>query len=420
MEPFLTRESPVNDPRIEGRDISTEIGSGQSLAWIQQCLEACNSGEEDHKTCLNHADHVGHAGQRPDLPKRVLDLSFSNEEDGDVHLKINTTGHLRGRYAALSHRWDNETKPIITTTENVDAHISRIPFSDLSASFQDAVRPCRQLSVPYLWTDTLCIIQDSLADWANQSVKMAQIYTNAYLTLAFSCAWNSQCQILTSRPPVQTLRLGGKYSHVHLRCTEDNLEFFWQGSKKGVLYRLTRFERLLQDQYVAGLWRVALPKLLPWMLNDISIDRPKNYRAPSWSWAAHDGGILFKGTGKNHAQLPNPRDVVLVDIYVENTGRDEFGPVKDSWMSVRGFCFKLVHRMSSIILYRTGWSEHMQFRGHVDVLAEFEEGRLYDRPDGVEFTLLQVSRWRIGKEGDNGSKTYPIACLMLTEEKGCL
>ena len=72
--------------------------------------------------------------------------------------------HLRGRYAALSHRWGNETKPIITTTENVDAHISRIPFSDLSTSFQDAVRPCRQLSVPYLWIDTLCIIQDSLAD----------------------------------------------------------------------------------------------------------------------------------------------------------------------------------------------------------------------------------------------------------------
>lgn len=187
-----------------------------------------------------------------------------------------------------------------------------------------------------------------------------------------------------------------------------------------VPYRLTRFERSLQDQYVAGLWRVPLPKLLPWILNDISIDRPKNYRAPSWSWAAHDGGILFKGTGNYHVQLPNPKDVVLVDIYVENTGRDEFGPVKDSWMSVRGFCFKVVYRMGSVILYRTGWNEHMQFRRHVDVLAEFEEGGLYDRPDGVEFTLLQVSRWRIGKEGDNGSKTYPIACLMLTEEKGCL
>ncbi|KAF8865757.1 HET-domain-containing protein [Acephala macrosclerotiorum] len=512
-------QSYVNDLRIEGRDISTDVGSGQSLAWIHQCLEACNSGEEEHKICLNHAN------QRPRLPMRVLDMSRSNEEDGDVRLKINTTDLLHGRYAALSHRWGTGSKPIITTTESVDAHISRIPFYKLPASFQDAVRLCRRLSIPYLWIDTLCIMQDSIADWTNQSVRMAQIYANAYLTIAFSYAWNSQCPILTSRLPIQTLRLGGKYSHVHLRCTEDeNLESFWQGSKRAwgydrhfvstagessplgsrawayqerILSRRTlfftpchlawqcrsttlvesstspqnpwkglkpvfdtynsedevlvawesvlgtynslqftftsdklvaisgiakRFEKSLQYNYVAGLWRGALPRLLPWSTTDILIDRPKQYRAPSWSWAALDGGIMTKGVGQYYVYLPHPRDVVLLDVYVENAGSDEFGPVKDAWMSVRGFCFRIIHRIDTamewIMFDLTDWNEDGQFRGRMDVRGEFEEGGLYDHPDGVEFTLLQISRWRFCKGGHKEHDTHPILCLMLKEVEG--
>jgi hypothetical protein len=36
----------------------------------------------------------------------------------------------------------------------------------------------------YLWIDSLCIIQDSKEDWANECSHMAGVYTNSYLTIA--------------------------------------------------------------------------------------------------------------------------------------------------------------------------------------------------------------------------------------------
>lgn len=122
-----------------------------------------------------------------------------------------------------------------------------------------------------------------------------------------------------------------------------------------------------------------------------------------------------------HVQLPNPRDIVLLDFYVENIGSDEFGPVKDAWMRVRGFCIKIVHRiggdgMGLIKGYHEDGPKDMPFLGHVDVCREFEEGGIYGHSDGVEFTLLQVSRWMFGHAG--ASTTYSIACLMLAEVEG--
>jgi hypothetical protein len=64
-------------------------------------------------------------------------------------------------------------------------------MSDLPATFRDAVQICRLLKVPYLWIDSLCIIQDSDEDWRDQSAKMADIYANAFLTVAASASENA-------------------------------------------------------------------------------------------------------------------------------------------------------------------------------------------------------------------------------------
>ena len=39
-------------------------------------------------------------------------------------------------------------------------------------------------SVPYIWIDSLCILQDSDQDWREQASQMADIYEGAYLTIA--------------------------------------------------------------------------------------------------------------------------------------------------------------------------------------------------------------------------------------------
>ncbi|KAF2500607.1 HET-domain-containing protein [Lophium mytilinum] len=54
------------------------------------------------------------------------------------------------------------------------------------------------------------------------------------------------------------------------------------------------FGAVYQSDYLAGLWKSALPKDLLWSSARSDISRPTVHRAPSWSWAAVDGEVSYK------------------------------------------------------------------------------------------------------------------------------
>ncbi|PHH73281.1 hypothetical protein CDD80_3925 [Ophiocordyceps camponoti-rufipedis] len=54
----------------------------------------------------------------------------------------------------------------------------------------------RQLQIPYLWIDSLCIVQDSKPDWLNESSKMGAIYRNSCLCIAASASANNKIGFL--------------------------------------------------------------------------------------------------------------------------------------------------------------------------------------------------------------------------------
>jgi hypothetical protein len=58
-----------------------------------------------------------------------------------------------------------------------------IPFQELLETFQGAITTCLPLSIPYLWNDSLCVIQDSPDDWAKKAARMADIYDNSVVTI---------------------------------------------------------------------------------------------------------------------------------------------------------------------------------------------------------------------------------------------
>ncbi|KAK8016113.1 HET-domain-containing protein [Apiospora rasikravindrae] len=103
-------------------------------------------------------------------------------------------------FIALSHCWGGTlTKDLITTSANLRSRLRGIPHGNLPPSFRDAVTITRALGVRYLWIDALCIIQDSKEDWAAESVKMASIYGNAFLTIAADSSPDSFGGILKKR-----------------------------------------------------------------------------------------------------------------------------------------------------------------------------------------------------------------------------
>jgi hypothetical protein len=93
-------------------------------------------------------------------------------------------------------------------SENESKWRKRIDVSLLSKNFQDALEITRRLGFKYIWIDALCILQDSVEDWARESPKMASVYNNAVLVLSAMSATNSEAGILNDRPDLCSPPLG--------------------------------------------------------------------------------------------------------------------------------------------------------------------------------------------------------------------
>jgi hypothetical protein len=103
-----------------------------------------------------------------------------------------------GRWAVLSHRWGIGSTATLRE-DTLDTQKSGISISSLPATFQDAIKLTRFLGPRYLWIDSLCIIQDSVADWQTESATMPGIYQNAFVTIAAASTKDSHGGIFVER-----------------------------------------------------------------------------------------------------------------------------------------------------------------------------------------------------------------------------
>ncbi|KAK0724578.1 heterokaryon incompatibility protein-domain-containing protein, partial [Lasiosphaeris hirsuta] len=128
----------------------------------------------------------------PKLPTRVLDVGIrGNPEEG---IRLVDGKNCRGPYVALSHVW-GRSRVITTQISNIEQRHTGISLESLSKTFRDAVHAARQLLVPYLWIDSLCIIQDSGVDWSAEAAKMGEYYANAMFTISAVSASSGHCGI---------------------------------------------------------------------------------------------------------------------------------------------------------------------------------------------------------------------------------
>ncbi|KIX95530.1 uncharacterized protein Z520_08650 [Fonsecaea multimorphosa CBS 102226] len=176
---------------VPGRLRTNDQGSAIATQRIKNWLKDCNDG---HNCKRSHS--CADKDASPPLPTRVLDVNGQ----GDTIRLVETTDQ-RGHYVALSHCWGLSHR--ITTTKKTYAdHREGIPLEDLPATFQQAVTITRELGVPYLWIDSLCIIQDDEFDWETEASRMGFVYFSSYLTLsAMSSADDSSgCYRDASKP----------------------------------------------------------------------------------------------------------------------------------------------------------------------------------------------------------------------------
>ena len=109
---------------------------------------------------------------------------------------------IQASYITLSHVW-GKAQIITTTTSTLAERMEGIAMESLSNTFRDAVEVARQINVRYLWIDSLCIIQNDLADWEKESAKMGSYYSNALFNIAAVSSSDGSGGLFTSRNPRQ-------------------------------------------------------------------------------------------------------------------------------------------------------------------------------------------------------------------------
>ena len=200
-----------------GRCIEPTANSGNMMktitGWLDECIQC-------HQNCQQPAKaHLGQASTT--LPARVLDV-WPSKGACDNFVKI--TENFCGPYVALSHCWGT-ARHLVTERNSIESHKKGISLQDLPKTFQDAVILTKEIGLRYVWIDSLCIIQDDIKDWINEAAKMADVYQNAYCTIAATGSQGDQEGIFIqrSKQDVCPLRYSGANNYIAATYIEDDV-----------------------------------------------------------------------------------------------------------------------------------------------------------------------------------------------------
>jgi hypothetical protein len=72
-------------------------------------------------------------------------------------------------------------------------------LDDFPLTLRDAIKTARILGMSYIWIDSICIVQDSIEDWEEESSQMDKVYGQAELVVAASAAQYSDDGFLNER-----------------------------------------------------------------------------------------------------------------------------------------------------------------------------------------------------------------------------
>jgi Heterokaryon incompatibility protein (HET) len=175
-----TEAIPSIQPCIcTGKELPGSTRDPASLDQAARWLAACQS---DHEQCG--------AKDASFQPTRLLYLGDKDQET--IRLVENEAS--RKKYAALSHRWSEETEQVRLEHCNMaQRKQDGISLGEFPPMMQDAISVLRQLGTLYVWIDCMCIIQDDKDDWRREAATMASVYANAELTLTATwCAGSGQ------------------------------------------------------------------------------------------------------------------------------------------------------------------------------------------------------------------------------------
>ena len=158
--------------------------------WINLCVE-------QHSSCPRD--------QTSFRPSRLIDVGATGCPT--IRLSERAEVAAQATYTTLSYCWG--TAPCFTLKEaNLRDLKHSVSIDILPKTIRDAIFITRDLDVQYLWVDSLCIIQDSVDDWARECEVMGDIYAGSYCNIAATGAGSNEEGCIFERNPASVLSVG--------------------------------------------------------------------------------------------------------------------------------------------------------------------------------------------------------------------
>lgn len=173
-------------PPHENTNIMESNWHQDSKHCIRRKLEDCVDGH--HECSLS----PGRGDWNPTRLLRIETLSSSSPINPvSVQIVLGQACSPATRYMTLSHCWGKEHPPLELTSASKGDSMQGIPVTKLPMTFRDAIEVAEFLHADHIWIDSLCILQDSVEDWTNESTMMGDVYRHSWCNIAASSASNS-------------------------------------------------------------------------------------------------------------------------------------------------------------------------------------------------------------------------------------
>ncbi|KAL6706416.1 hypothetical protein ACN47E_005522 [Coniothyrium glycines] len=158
-------------------------------SWLNDC-------EQSHEACRQEV-----MGDLKFLPTRLIDVHTDGVHDSSVRLvdsALIQSSVTSPGYIALSHVWSNSQA--VLTTQTLSDMQAGVLLRTLPQAVEQAVTVAKSLGHRYIWTDSLCILQDSDDDKIQECATMASVFRNATLTLVVEESTNDTLKESASTP----------------------------------------------------------------------------------------------------------------------------------------------------------------------------------------------------------------------------
>ncbi|KAI1391540.1 HET-domain-containing protein [Hypoxylon trugodes] len=536
LHAFTTAENEAGR-YVTARPIQTDVGSAAAHRQIKTWLREC----EEHECCSS--PHTASM-----LPTRVIEVSPPGQKDPRL---VESEG-IQGVYATLSYCWGTVPFPNLTISNRTQFK-EGLDMSTLPLTIRNAIATTREMSIPYIWIDALCIMQDSEEDKMREISRMKGIFASSTVTIVAASsksvfdgflydrdnsetvyriparvdkgvfgamfvneldaatydersepiakrAWTMQEQVLAQRTVIfathtmlwnckasarnfgdslyfpydldsgfndddekYSLNLNSLLITEHEARSNKNkalscwLRLVTAFSLRKASHENDKLNSLagiashpsfssLGPNYFAGIWEYKLAIQLMWYTSDwhrtlgedekFTFYRPTTYRAPSWSWASLEGGVIHFDFSFDDEDEPEPEIVCEVVecsttakfpdlnplgevLYAQLTLR---GSLRMAWFNPKTSNVILLHdpipddhdRLDKVVEpYEEAWKRHV-----VEFKARHPDIDIEEDPEAVNGTDYDNTNGRSDESGF--TQLVVVFCLPVTLQSSSL